>query len=175
MRSSHHDDGAGFDRLDPFDRLRLPALASSDDLRSHGVDDEIVRAAGGNPRLMADIWRWHSAGRSDLPPSIDEAVKRRVRGIGGSAPALLQAAATLPEPFDLGDLDGVIDLRDRAIGTELDRLCELAFLEDAPGGLRFVEPVVRKVLATTAPPPRLTRRAGIPDPDNTDPPTSDAA
>jgi DNA-binding SARP family transcriptional activator len=163
VRSSHHDDGAGFDRLDPFDRLRLPALTASDDLRVHGVGDEIVRIAGGNPRLMADIWRWRTAGRADLPPSIDEAVKRRVRGIGGCVPALLQAAATLPEPFDEDDLDRVFDIRDRTIEIELERLLDLAFLEEGPDGLRFVEPVVREVLATTAPAPRLTRRAGFPD------------
>ena len=169
VRSSHHD-GAGFDRLDPFDRLQLPPLAPSAELRDLGVDDGIVRAAGGNPRLMADMWRWSSAGRTDLPPSIDEAVKRRVRGIGGSVPALLQAAAALPEPFDESDLDGVIDLRDRGIEAELERLRDLAFLEEGPDGLRFVEPVVRKVLATTAPPPRLTRRAGFPDAERPDPP-----
>jgi hypothetical protein len=49
------------------------------------------------------------------------------------------------------------------IGLELERLRDLSFLEDAPGGLRFVEPVVRKVLATTAPPRRLARRTGFPD------------
>jgi CheY-like chemotaxis protein len=112
VRASQHDDGADFGRLEPFDRLRLPALTASDDLRSRGVDDETVWAAEGNPRRVADN-RWRNgADRSDLPPTIDEAVKRRVRGIGGRTPSLLQAA-TLREPSDRGDLDDVIDLRDR--------------------------------------------------------------
>ena len=80
-------------------------------------------------------------------------------------PTLLQAAATLPEPFDERDLDAVIDIRDRTIEIDLERLRDLAILEEGPDGLRFVEPVVRDVLATTAPPARLTRRADPQAPD----------
>lgn len=160
IRSAEPDEGSPLARLSATDRIRLCALTPADSVGSPDFDQEIVRTTGGNPQLMADLWRWRQAGHGDWPPSLGEAVKRRVRGLGGQFPALLQAAAELPEPFDLFDLLTAFEAGEPSMESEVKRLCDLEFLETTPGGFRFVEPVVRDVLATLTPPAGAGRDPG---------------
>jgi hypothetical protein len=154
MRSSELDEDSPLRRLGAAEHLHLCALTPADSIKSYDLDHELVRTTGGNPRLMSDLWRWRQAGRIGWPPSLGEAVKQRVRGLGGDVPALLQAAAVLPEPFDLFDVLNAFDPREHGMVGELKRLRDLEFLDSSAGGYRFVEPVVRDVLASLSHPSR---------------------
>ncbi len=153
-------------RLGAVERVALTALAPSDALATQDVGPELVRTTGGNPRAMADIWRWEHSGGAGLSPSLEDAVKRRVRGLGAGLPAILQAASALPETFGPGELVGVTGAPERALEADLDRLVALAYLENTVDGLRFAEPVMRDVLATTV---AQGRRAGADGPELDDP------
>ncbi len=116
---------------------------------------EVAHATGGIPVLMSDLWRWRHAGNRGLPTTVEETVRRRVRGLGGRLASILQAAAVAPDPIQASAVAEATELSGESeIRAELERLSDLHFLERVPGGFRFVAPLVQDVLARTVPPRR---------------------
>ena len=157
-RSSAVTNNSTLRRLSFTERILLGPLAETDAAGLRDVEECLVRATGGNPSLMADLWRWNRAGRIAWPPSLQEAVKRRVRGLGGHLPALLQVAARQAETFSVIDLARALETNDFLVEAELGQLCRLGVLQTSPAGYRFVEPIVRDVLVTTITPDALADR-----------------
>jgi DNA-binding SARP family transcriptional activator len=138
--------------------IRLGALdTSSPELA--GIDPELARITGGDPALLADCFRWVQVHGPGCPPSLRQAVLRTVRGLGGTYPKLLRAAASLPEPFDVFDVMLAVDSPAGDLLAQLEHLCEVDLLRRLPEGFGFRAAIVRSVLADTgASQPEGTRR-----------------
>jgi DNA-binding SARP family transcriptional activator len=151
VRASPGGGAFGWGVLSVADTIRLTTLdTTSPEL--DGIDPELARATGGDPALLADCWRWVQVHGGGVPPSVRQAILRTVRGLGGSYPRLLQAAATLPEPFDLLDLMVAVDTSTGEALGQVERLCELDVLRRVPEGFCFTAAVARTVLADTVVP-----------------------
>jgi DNA-binding SARP family transcriptional activator len=147
-------EAAAIDALQPAERLHLGPLTPSDVCGAGSIEPDLISYFGGNPRLLADWWRWRAAGNDGIPPSLRARVFSTVRAIGGFAMVVLQVAALLDEPFDLLDVIRCAELPSREAVNELDRLRELGILGVDGAGYRFRHPVVRDVLADTVSPAR---------------------
>ncbi|MFN0026116.1 MAG: BTAD domain-containing putative transcriptional regulator [Acidimicrobiales bacterium] len=140
-------------RLVFADRITLTGLSVADCAEARSIDPGLVLATGGNPALLSDLWRWRRSGKSDRSPSLEDAIRRRVRGLGASLASLLQTASSCAERFTSEDLAMASERAPAEVADGLARLCAHELLETAGAAFCFSQPVVREVLRNTLAPP----------------------
>ncbi len=145
-------------RLGFADRITLSGLSVAECAEARSIDPGLVVATGGNPALLSDLWRWRRAGKSDRPPSLEDSIKRRIRGLGTTLASLLQAAALCHERFTSEELARTSGQESDTVADGLARLCAHELIETVGAHFRFTQPVVREVLLTTAYPPAKAPR-----------------
>ena len=140
-------------RLEPLTEYELAPL---------GIADAHERT-GGHPALVANLI---TSGGSDpdLRGSLSELMLARCRAEGAVAFRILLTAATLPQPFELEVLAGLLDTDPVALVEALEQLCDRRILRVDGPRFRFRYAVVRDVLAAAVSPARgrlLRERAEI--------------
>lgn len=126
--------------LDETDSTRL--------LRDHGVNGsrpDLVRASGGNPLFLREL---ASHDGQSVPTGIVAAVHREVAALSADAVRLVEAAALLGDPFEVGLAARVAALPEQRADDLLAELTSRRFLH--PGAdlaqFRFRHPVVRSAV-----------------------------
>lgn len=126
--------------LDEADSIRL--------LRDHGVTGDrpdLVMASGGNPLFLREL---ASHDDESVPTGIVAAVHRELAGLSADAVRLVEAAALLGDPFEVGLAARVAGLPEQRTDDLLAELTAHRFLH--PGAdlaqFRFRHPVVRSAV-----------------------------
>jgi hypothetical protein len=140
------------------DRITLSGLSVAECAEARSIDPGLVLATGGNPALLSDLWRWRRAGKGDRPPSLEDTVKRRIRGLGATLASLAQAAALCGNRFTIEDLSRISGREPGAVADGLARLGAHELIEAVGTSFCFTQPVVREVLLTTVSPPARAPR-----------------
>ena len=151
---SRNGKAASVHTLHAVERFRLKPLTPADVSGFEAFDPDLLRYFGGNPYLLADWWRWRTAGNDGIPPSLRAKVSTTTRAAGGLAMIVLQVAAMLEEPFDPIAVIRCAELPFREAVDELDRLRDFGLLAVDGERYRFRHPVIRDVLAETVSPAR---------------------
>lgn len=145
-------------RLGFAEEITLTGLSVAECAEARSIDPALVVATGGNPALLSDLWRWRRAGKTERPPSLEDTVKRRIRGLGATLASLLQAAALCNERFGADELARALGWEPGTVADGLALLCAQELIETDGTWYRFTQPVVREVLLTTVSPPAKAPR-----------------
>lgn len=168
--------------LAPFtaseNRLFLKHLLGSDDMERDLVQ-RIYEATEGNPHFTRELVRslldsgrigmretgtWSLSGEGviasdSLPPTIQQAVEKRIERLPDEWVEVLSLAAILGRTFDFRDLESLLE--DQNIESLIDKLIDAGFLEEERGTrsdqLLFSSGVMRDVLYSRV--PRRRRRS----------------
>ena len=109
--------------------------------------EEVRRLCGGNPLLMVDLWRWIQSGANGVPQSLHERVKNRARGLSQPLVEVMQILSRLPEPVEPAAIARLLRLPVRQVEHSLASLSMAGLVDIKPEGVRFEQPVVRRILA----------------------------
>ncbi len=145
---------ASIHTLRAAERLHLGPLTTSDLDGIAPFAPDLLSYSGGSPRLLADSWRWKTAGNDGIPPSLRSKVLSTTRSVGGLAVIVVQIAALLDEPFKPLAVIRCAELPFSEVVDELDRLRDFGILDVDGEGYRFRHPVIRDVLAESVSPAR---------------------
>ncbi len=156
------------------DRVELSGLALDDCVTmAQGVANEMLDSTGvefvqalgeatsGNPFFLGEIvrslkeaggvasavQRGDAADRSalEIPPSVRDAIARRVTSMGERSEQVLCAAAVIGREFDVELLARMLDVNEEQLIDVLDEAAEAALISEVPGiGMRytFVHPLI---------------------------------
>jgi class 3 adenylate cyclase len=138
--------------LDP-DVAAAIVAAIADGLPSDAIE-RIVERADGNPFFLTELGRLATnrtaRSDSDIPPSVQEVVLRRVDALASGAATVLSAAALAgpsPDPALLARVAGGDDV----VGKAIDAAVEAGLLTEERGQLRWSHDLVREALVAALP------------------------
>jgi class 3 adenylate cyclase len=130
-----------------------------------------LERAGGNPLFIIELARSRSMGAADVPVTLHGVIGARLDELPAPDRELLQRAAIVGESFTVNDAALLADRDSRDVAAALDRLTDLLYVHQVPGGFRFHHALVRDVARsrlTTATRMRLHARyacEGVRPPD----------
>ena len=116
--------------------------------------EEIVRLSEGNPHFLTDLLRVALVGDGtlELPPTLAQSTRRRLRAIAKSSARLLEIASVIGRSFELDELCAIAEI-DRSDALVALREARDAALVDEDGGgiarFAFASEIVRRVIYDT--------------------------
>jgi DNA-binding SARP family transcriptional activator/tetratricopeptide (TPR) repeat protein len=119
------------------------------------VDQAAALAArtNGHPFSVVEMLRSLAAGESGIPPSLSEAVLRRVSRAGPDGEAAMQAAAVLGSQVDPAQLAGLLHVSELEAVRRCEGLVTARLMTRGGLGYEFANDLVQEVVYDAVPPP----------------------
>jgi DNA-binding NarL/FixJ family response regulator len=145
LAAARRSTGAGLElEIAPLERADAETLLG--EIADPDARERLFRESGGNPLLLQELAR---AGSDGGPPGgIVEAIGEELRGLDGSARALLDAAAIVGDPFEVDLAAAVAGIERVDALAALDALVDRALVRSTDDARRFAfrHPVVRSAV-----------------------------
>ena len=107
----------------------------------------------GHPFSVVEMLRALAAGESGIPPSLADAVLRRVSRAGPAAESAMHAAAVLGNHVDPAQLAGLLDLSELEAVHRCEELVTARLMARGGLGYEFANDLVQEVVYDALPPP----------------------
>jgi len=130
-----------FISLDALDEVNARALAEA--AGSAGVAG--LDRAGGNPLFIIELARARAVGAIDVPLTLHGVIGARLDELPSRDRELLQRAAIVGEVFTVDDAALLADRDPAEVAATLERLAELLYVHEVPGGFGFHHALLRDV------------------------------